>query len=105
MVVLFGAPGGGKSFVAMELAGCVSQGRNFAGRSVRSGKVLILIAEGCDGVRDRLDIMEKEGRLDRRNILICDSACQIGNSSEREALLTALRAQDFAPDFIVVDTL
>ena len=62
MAVLFGASGSGKSFVALELAGCVSQGREFAGRLVRPGKVLYLIAEGCDGMRDRLDIMEKEGR-------------------------------------------
>ena len=105
MAVLFGAYGSCKSFVALELAGCVSQGRKFAGRSVRRGKVLVLIAEGCDGVRDRFDIMEKEGRVHREDIFICDSACQIGNATEREALLTALSAQDFHPDFIVVDTL
>lgn len=103
--VLYDPFGSGKSFVALELAGCISQGRPFAGRPVRRGCVLVLLAEGSSGMRDRFDAMVRKGLIDPSNVVIDDSGRQIGNRADREALIAELAEQNFKPDLIIVDTL
>jgi len=105
VAAMYGLPGSFKSFVALELAGCVSQGRSFAGRATRQGRVLYLVAEGVGGMRDRLDVLAREGRLDPANVAVVDMGCQIGNSDQRKALAAALGRREFFPDLIIVDTL
>ncbi len=103
--MLYGCYGSGKSFVAVELAGCISQGRPFAGRPIRRGRVLVLLAEGSSGMRDRFDAMVREGLIDPSNIVIDDSGRQIGKGADREALIAELAVQNFKPELIIVDTL
>jgi hypothetical protein len=46
LAVLYGEPGLGKSFVAVDLAGCVAAGLSWHGREVRQGRVIYIAAEG-----------------------------------------------------------
>ena len=51
---LFGPSGGGKSFVALDLALCIASGQNWNGRPVKRGVVLYLAGEGRTGMRRRV---------------------------------------------------
>ena len=54
LVVLLGAPGDGKTFIAIDLAGCIARGVPWRGLKVRQGKVVYIAAEGAGGFRNRL---------------------------------------------------
>lgn len=54
-----GAPGSGKSFVVMDLAGCVGTGTEWQGHEVAQGNVVVLVAEGVRGIAKRRRAWEK----------------------------------------------
>ena len=53
LVGLYGQPGAGKSFLAIDLAMCVASGRPWHGHEVLSGFVLYVSAEGGTGIGKR----------------------------------------------------
>lgn len=57
---LIGAPGSRKSFVALDLAAHVAEGRDWLGRKVRQGPVVIIAAEGAGGLGSRIKAWEAE---------------------------------------------
>lgn len=63
IAAIFGHPGSGKTFLAMDLAAHVADGRDWAGRGVKQGLVIYLVAEGQTGFRNRLYAMRKSDRL------------------------------------------
>lgn len=52
--VLYGEPGAGKTFVVLDMALHIAQGRSWYGSRVREGRVLYVAAEGGNGLRRRL---------------------------------------------------
>lgn len=50
---MWGPSGGGKSFVAVEIACCVSTGRAWHGTPVAKGRVVYVVAEGAAGMKKR----------------------------------------------------
>ena len=50
---LYGDPGAGKSFLAIELASCIATGTPFYGISVKQGPVIYLAGEGHSGLARR----------------------------------------------------
>ncbi|WP_405359792.1 AAA family ATPase [Kitasatospora sp. NBC_00085] len=54
-----GPSGHGKSFVALDFAGCVGTGLDWHGRRVRQGLVVYLVAEGARGIRKRVRAWEQ----------------------------------------------
>lgn len=60
---LIGAPGNGKSFVALDIAGCVAAGEPWQGHRVeKAGPVLYIAAEGVRGIKRR--VRAWEGSMD-----------------------------------------
>ena len=55
---LTGKRGSGKSFVALDMAGCVSLGATWHGRATKQGAVLYIAAEGAPGLRARVRAWE-----------------------------------------------
>ena len=53
-----GKRGCAKSFVALDMAGCVSLGQNWHGHAVKHGGVLYVVAEGAPGMRKRVRAWE-----------------------------------------------
>jgi hypothetical protein len=53
-VVMYGESRAGKSFVALDLAYHIAQGRPWAGRKVKRAPVLYVALEGVDGFRERM---------------------------------------------------
>lgn len=62
---IFGHPGSGKTFLALDIAASVASGRAWAGREVHGGPVIYIAAEGLSGFKNRLSAMISAGRLDR----------------------------------------
>ena len=55
---LYGKPGSGKSFLALDWAGCVAAGLPWGERATAHGPVLYLVAEGSGGIRRRVRAWE-----------------------------------------------
>lgn len=53
LAVIYGASGSGKTFFALDIAGCVARGAPWRGVPVRQGTVAYVVAEGASGFRDR----------------------------------------------------
>lgn len=54
LVVLYGASGSGKSFVALDMAAALARGVPWRGRKVRQTNVVYVAAEGAGGFRKRM---------------------------------------------------
>lgn len=63
LAVLFGHPGCGKSFAAIDLGCHVALGWDWAGRKVTQGAVVYLAAEGGRGVQNRIAAFKKHHRV------------------------------------------
>lgn len=70
LVVLFGASGSGKTFVALDMAFCVAQGRPWRGSKTKKGKVVIIAAEGAGGLNKRVKAYAKHHEIDLRDVEI-----------------------------------
>lgn len=101
MARLNGASNAGKSFVALDMAGCVSQGIPWHGQPVKRGKVIYLVAEGLAGIRKRVHAWEQHNGQKMENVLFFPGAVQV-NDSEWSVFVQACR--QVGADFIVLDT-
>jgi hypothetical protein len=54
LIVLYGAPGSGKSLCALDMTMSLVQGAPWRGRKVNKARVLYIAAEGAEGVAQRL---------------------------------------------------
>jgi DNA-binding transcriptional ArsR family regulator len=99
---LIGKPKHGKSFVAIDLAGCIATGRDWHGNQVRQGRVLYLAAEGVRGVRKRVRAWEAEHGVAMTGVDFLPFPVQATNDAHWSALVQT--ASDHRYAFIVVDT-
>lgn len=105
--VLFGEPGSGKSFVALDLALSVAAGTPWQGRPVSPGKAVYFAAEGGAGLGKRieawcLDRGVAPASLANRLIVVEDTVDLM--SAEQAAALVSV-CQHWQPDLVVFDTL
>ncbi len=103
LAVLFGAPGSGKTFIALELAMCVQRGVDWRGHRVKQGNVVYIAAEGANGLALRIqafDLYHGEGE----DMLMMRHA---PNMLDKEMVKKVLIAIHKVPDLalIVIDTL
>jgi KaiC/GvpD/RAD55 family RecA-like ATPase len=103
--VFYGPPGSGKSFVALSMALAVCSGQDWIGRSTRQQQVLYVAAEGALGMKLRL-------AAHRERLGVCDDDLRfigipfnVRELADIDALLAAIKAADFKPGLIIIDTL
>lgn len=99
---LYGKPGSGKSFVALDWAGCVANGLHWQYREVTRGKVLYLVAEGVSGIKRRVRAWEAAFNQPMDNVTFLPIAVQLLNGTDLAALL--LLVKELEPSLVVVDT-
>jgi len=58
--MIFGAPGSGKSFIALDMAVCVGAGLDYCGMPTAKGNVVYICGEGLSGLTRRLKALEKK---------------------------------------------
>lgn len=111
MAVIYGEPGHGKSFVAIDVACSVATGTDWHGRRVKPGAVFYIAGEGHNGLARRFRAWSEA-----RGVSLADARLYVSNRSA--ALTDAMSAADVAaavqeladatgetPALIVVDTL
>jgi hypothetical protein len=105
--VVYGAPGTGKSFWAIDLGLSIATGVPFHGFGVRQGYVVYVVAEGVRGFKKR----QKAWLIDHRRERLPDSwwvyprAIQLHKPEEVRQLVEALKRLPERPALIVFDTL
>ena len=106
LVTLFGAPGSGKSFVALDIAASIAIGQDWASRSVNDGFVVYVLAEGAAAFSKRItawcnyhDMMPK--RLIK--LLFYGEPLDLSQRGDVDNLIYWVTR--FNPKLIVIDTL
>ena len=68
LIILYGASGAGKTFVALDHAFAIARGVDWRGRRVDQGVVVIIAAEGGKGVAQRLQAYAQYHGIDLRDV-------------------------------------
>lgn len=99
---LVGKPGHGKSFIAIDFAGCVGTGVRWHGHAVRRSRVLYIAAEGVRGVRQRVRAWESHYGAKMTGVDFMPFPVQSTNGSHWDALVALAARARYG--FAVVDT-
>lgn len=102
LVWVQGKSGNGKSFVALDIAGCVGAGVNWQLHQVTQGPVLYVAAEGAYGMRWRVRAWEKAYGEDMADVKWLPQPVQAGLEAEWQALVDL--AGEIQPALIIIDT-
>ena len=107
---IFGDSGGGKSFIALDIAACISSGTPFHGHEVKQGAVIYIAGEGHNGLKRRLIAWEKQRgvSLDLMPLFLSEVAAQFLDAASAQAVAAAVDQRvmtEGPPALIIVDTL
>lgn len=107
---LIGPSGHGKSFIALDIACCVSSGISWHGHQTKQGSVIYVVAEGEDGFKDRIRAWlnghpEIDQDLLKRNLKFVPHAIQLTENNEINELLDNLNELEASPALVIIDTL
>lgn len=108
MCELHGAPGCGKSFLALDVAFSVATGRSFFGRSVQQGAVVYVAGEGVSGLNNRVEAwLAARGltRTDASALHVIDEPIELFDGDAADQLRDLFDAVGVMPSLIVFDTL
>ncbi|MGP4083166.1 AAA family ATPase [Streptomyces sp. KR55] len=96
-----GRPGSMKSFVALDIAGCVANGLSWAGRDIIKGDVIYLVAEGAGGIKKRVRAWEQERGCRMSGVHFLPRPIQVAGV---EWLVLEEACKRLRPALVVVDT-
>lgn len=108
---VFGDPGGGKSFVAIDVACCVATGTPWHGHEVKQGAVFYIAGEGHNGLARRFRAWELGKGIDISDAPIYKShrAAQLYDATEASLVAQSIKVmiEDAGcnPSLIVIDTM
>jgi hypothetical protein len=108
---VFGDPGGGKSFVSIDLACCVATGRDWHGHQVQQGAVFYIAGEGHNGLARRFKGWELGNgtTLDGAPLFKSHRAAQLYDATEAALVADSIKTLSaecgHVPSMIVIDTL
>lgn len=111
LIVLFGAPGSGKTFLSLDIAASIAAGRDWFGHGVTAGPAVYVAAEGQAGVRARITAWKQEhGDTDREiRFALVPSAVNlldpIADLQRLALVLEQLHAKWGSIALLVIDTL
>lgn len=108
--LIFGEPGKGKSFVAIDIALCVATGTPWHGQKVKQGAVIYIAGEGHSGFARRARAWSIAKGVDLTGVPFFKSqrSCQLFDVASAHEVADAVREiceeAGVAPALIVVDT-
>lgn len=111
LVQMFGDPGGGKSFVAIDVSCCVATGTPWHGHEVKQGAVFYIAGEGHNGLARRLKAWELGNGISLAGVPLYKShrAAQLYDASDAamvgQSIKTLVQESGKEPALIVIDTL
>lgn len=111
LVVMWGAPGSGKSFAAFDIGAAIARGEKYHDKRVKPGLVLIIAAEGDLTARTMAYIQEhkiKHGELDnlmimQRSVNMLDPHQDMDDLIDTIQMITDSTGEELA--LVIVDTL
>jgi hypothetical protein len=103
--VLYGAPGEGKTFVALDLAYHVAAGREWMSHRVKPGLVLYLAYEGMGGIQNRAAALIRHYGKDDVPLYVRAADFNLREQAGRAELGALLAELPEKPALIVIDTL
>jgi hypothetical protein len=105
LVVLFGASGAGKSFMALDMAGAIARGLPWRGKKVKQGRVVYIAAEGAGGFRNRMQAYAIQHQVDlaELDIGVIHAAPNLILKEDALDVAKAIKASGGA-DVVIVDT-
>ena len=103
--VLYGAPGAGKSFAALDIALHVAMGRAWHGRATKRGAVLYIAGEGVGGMGQRVKAWQSANAA-RGNppLYVVPQAVAMVDAAELSKLLATIDAMGEPIALVVIDT-
>lgn len=108
-VGLYGPSGGGKTFVALDMALSVASGRPWQGKEVEPGFVIYVSAEGTSGLGKRIRAWMAPNGITNTSDLdigwITEGLPVYAGSESLEALFARFAELDRNPDLVILDTL
>lgn len=108
--LIFGDPGCGKTFLALDLAACVASGQDFHGREVMQGSVVYIAGEGHNGIIRRYRAWAKKNEIADPGSLpffISERAANFLDAATMQVVAAEcdrIAGQHGEPRLIVVDT-
>lgn len=104
LAILYGHPGSGKSFVAVDWSLCIATGRGWQGRAVHQGRVLYVAAEGATGLGQRKRAWQQDREEpDVAGVVWLPMPVSLLDAKWSEALVMLVAEAGFA--MVVIDTL
>lgn len=93
LAVVYGASGSGKTFLTLDLAGAVARGVDWRGHKVVQGRVVVIVAEGASGFRNRLLAYCEFNGVDPAtlDILVIPEAPNFLDKAHIKDLITAIK--------------
>ena len=104
LVMLYGEPGSGKTFAALDMAAAIARGVAWHGRKTKQGSVLYVAAEAAGGLRSRLHAYAKHNVVDLADLDIRIVAAVPAMLEEKQVRELALTANEHPPLVIILDT-
>lgn len=108
---VFGDPGGGKSFVAIDISCCIATGTSWHGHEVKQGAVFYIAGEGHNGLARRLKAWELGNKVSLSGVPLFKShrAAQLYDTTDAamvgQSIKTLVEESGCEPTLIVIDTL
>jgi hypothetical protein len=104
LVLIYGEPGCGKTFLSLDLALCIAAGREWFGRRTRPGRVVYVAAEAGKSIRNRVaawarERWQEEDEIDFRAVISPVDLCDL-KKGDTARLAKAIGAGDV----VIVDT-
>ena len=101
---VYGAPGEGKTFVALDAAYHVAAGRDWMGHKAHAGPVLYLAYEGTGGMVKRAKALIQKYGTEEVPLYIVGAAMNLRDKIGRQALGEVIALLPAKPVLIVIDT-
>jgi hypothetical protein len=109
LVVVYGEPGCGKTFVVVALALCVAAGLEWYGYRTTIGNVVYLAGEGCAGLGRRVQAWGTDFPLNlevlKADVRVLPHSIQFMDNPQFDRLVTTLKEEVVKPAAVIVDTL
>jgi hypothetical protein len=106
LIVVYGPPGVGKSFLVLDWALCVQSGRDWLHRKTNQGNVVYVVAEGVGGVGMRIRAWKSENGVNGLiNTRFLRHAVQLCERADVEKFRRTLKSLKEPPTLVIFDTL
>ena len=106
LMMIHGPSGGGKSFIALDMAMAIATGQpSWCGHKVNRGVVAYLAGEGHHGIKQRLQAWAKHYDITEADFYLSDKGTDLNTPDGYKEVVEALQALPKPPTVIKIDTL